>query len=99
MDVVELGTTKCNSNKDSTRLSWYFLDSWDEGQNCLSGCIIRMNEKKWDEACCEAKQISSTAGTLSTACNVFDAVDVVEAGDNDSKNTKAVKCKGTLGYF
>ena len=98
MDVVELGTTKCNSEKDSTRLSWSFEDSWDDGENCLSGCIIRMNEKKWDEACCEAKQISSTTGNLSTECIVFDAVDV-QTGDSDSKDTKAVNCKGTLGNF
>ena len=94
MDVVELGSRKCNRDKATTRLDWYFEFSWDEGQNCLPGCISRMNENKWDETCCEASP-GSPRGTL---CTVYAAVDVVE-GDNDSKDAKAVKCKGTLGHF
>ena len=95
MDVVDLGSTKCNKSDDSKILSWVFPLSWDDGQNCLPGCISRMNAIAAEEACCEAVQIRIS----NTFCYFYDAaVDVVQ-GDDDSTDTKAVKCKGTLELF
>ena len=95
MNVVDLGSTKCNSSDVSKILSWFFPWSWDDGQNCLPGCISRMNAIQAEEACCEAVQMHD--GT--TWCYSYDAaVDVVQ-GDDDSTDKKAVKCKGTLELF
>ena len=95
MDVVKQGSTKCNSDERDD--SWYFKRIWDQGQNCLPGCISRMNENNWEEACCEAVQRDDEL--KGTDCHVYHAVDVVKTGDNDIKDTKAVKCKGTLEHF
>ena len=95
MDVVDLGSTKCNKSDDSKIPPWIFHSSWDDGQNCLPGCISRMNENEWEEACCQATQSNDKRGTR---CMVRDKVDVVQ-GDDDSTDTKAVKCQGTSELF
>ena len=96
MDVVDLGSTKCNKSDDSKapRL-WFITAPWDDGQNCLPGCISRMNAIQAEEACCEAVQMHGGKPW----CYFYDAaVDVVQ-GDDDSTDKKAVKCKGTLELF
>ena len=95
MDVVELGSTKCKSDERGD--PWYFQKFWDEGQNCVPGCLSRMNENKWEEACCEAAVWDDYV--KGTECHVYHAVDVVKTADNYTKDTKAVKCKGTFGLF
>ena len=95
MSVVDLGSTKCNSSDVSKILPWFFPFSWDDGQNCLPGCISRMNENKWEVACCQATQGNNKRGTH---CMVRDKSDVVQ-GDDDSTDTKAVKCQGTSELF
>ena len=94
MDEVDLGTTKCNRNATSDWDAWWLPKSWDDAQNCVHGCISRMNEKSWDKACCGFQQ--QRIGDTLRGCIVYNAVDVIE-GDENSKYKKAVNCKGTLG--
>ena len=92
MKEVEKGTSKCNYSESSTNKTWS-VDSWDGGQICLTGCLSWMNEKNWEEACCEAQ---SSRVKLETTCTVYDVADLVEPGADDSK---AVQCKGILTAF
>ena len=63
MNVVDLGSTQCDTTVSSYR--WNFPNSWDGGQNCLPGCISRMNEGTLEEACCQAQQVGE-----GTKCHV-----------------------------
>jgi len=89
MNVVELGSKQCNIANDSKTVAWNFYDSWDEGQNCLCGCIFYMKKYKWEDACCEAIQLNNKRGTECRARNLADVI----KGDENSTETKAVNCK------
>ena len=72
MDEVDLGTTKCNRNATSDWDAWWLPKSWDDAQNCVHGCISRMNEKSWDNACCGFQQqrtgATSFKATIQVGC-------------------------------
>ena len=92
---MELGSTKCNGDGDDF---WWLHKSWsDDAQNCLPGCISRMNEKNWDEACCEYRS-EEEENPDNGGCIVYKAADVIQGDENSSKN-KAVKCQGTIRIF
>ena len=93
MSVVDLGSKKCN---DDMNAEWLFTGIWDDGQNCVAGCISRMNQNNVSEACCEAQK-GGEKWPIITGCK-FSVVDVIE-GDENSKDRKAVNCKGTLGLY
>ena len=89
MNVVDLGLKNCQ--KRSNQFGWFFPNSWDDGQNCVPGCISRMNQYKQEESCCDAERKGN-----GTVCAFFwnssYLIDTVP-GDDDSSARKAVKCK------
>jgi len=91
MNEVDLGSTKCNDtgNGNVWEDNWRFNSSWDDAQNCLPGCISRMNEHNLTEACCE--YMGGEKGGIG-ACILNDAVDVIQGNENSS-TYKAVKCQ------
>jgi len=89
MSVVDLGSKKCNDDMNDNMVIWYFNGIWDDGQNCLAGCISRMNQNNVSEACCEAMKVGNKYP--STQCKLSE-VDVIE-GDENSTDGKAVNCK------
>ena len=95
MNVEEVGSTQCNIADDSQPDFWWRMVSWDEGQNCLCGCISIMKGKKLENACCEAVQKVLEGDT---ECRFYHSVEVIK-GDENSTDKKAVNCKGTLGLY
>ena len=95
MNVVDLGSKNCQ--KRTNQFGWFFPNSWDDGQNCVPGCISRMNQYKQEEACCDAerKQEGTVCAVIFNSSLLIDTV----PGDDDSSTRKAVKCNSTLGLF
>ena len=94
MKEVDVGSTKCKGQANSNDI-WWLPRSWDDAQNCLAGCISRMNERNGTEACCQYQDFEEKG---KGACVIYYPGDVVP-GDENSSALKAVKCRGTLGLF